>query len=127
MASYDSEKMAHIHEGLHSHLPPEPALRVKALENLLVEKGLLKTDAVDKWLDNLAENKCAFKFGTDPRFGNYARTVFWTDKCSPAELTALLRGFGLRSAVGTVKAALGRHCRARGTRRVPERSWRGAL
>jgi nitrile hydratase subunit alpha len=55
MASYDSEKVAHIHEELHSHLPPEPGLRVKALESLLVEKGLLKTDAVDKWLDNLAE------------------------------------------------------------------------
>ena len=55
MASYDSEKVAHIHEDLHSHLPPEPALRVKALENLLVQKGLLKTDTVDKWLDNLAE------------------------------------------------------------------------
>jgi nitrile hydratase len=55
MASYDSEKVAYIHEELHSHLPPEPGLRVKALESLLVEKGLLKTDAVDKWLDNLAE------------------------------------------------------------------------
>ena len=55
MASYDSDKVAHIHEELHSRLPTEPALRVKALENLLVEKGLLKTDAVDKWLDNLAE------------------------------------------------------------------------
>ena len=55
MASYDSDKVAHIHEELHSHLPPEPALRVKALESLLIEKGLLKTDAVDKWLDNLAE------------------------------------------------------------------------
>ena len=55
MASYDSEKVAHIHEDLHSHLPPEPALRVKALENLLIEKGLLKIDDVDKWLDNVAE------------------------------------------------------------------------
>jgi len=55
MASYDSDKVAHIHEELHSHLPSEPALRVKALESLLTEKGLLKTDAVDKWLDNLAE------------------------------------------------------------------------
>ena len=55
MASYDSDKVAHIHEELHSHLPPEPALRVKALESLLVEKGVLKTDAVDKWLDNFAE------------------------------------------------------------------------
>ena len=55
MAPYDSEKVAHIHEELHSHLPPEPALRAKAVESLLVEKGLLKSDAVDKWLDNLAE------------------------------------------------------------------------
>ena len=55
MASYDSDKVAHIHEELHSHLPPEPALRAKALESLLVEKGVLKTDAVDKWLDNFAE------------------------------------------------------------------------
>ena len=29
MASYDSDKVAHIHEELHSHLPPESALRVK--------------------------------------------------------------------------------------------------
>jgi len=55
MTSYDSDKVAHIHEELHSHLPPEPALRAKAVESLLVEKGLLKIDAVDKWLDNLAE------------------------------------------------------------------------
>ena len=55
MASYDSDKVAHIHEELHSHLPSDPALRVKALESLLVEKGLLKTDAVDKWLDKFAE------------------------------------------------------------------------
>ena len=55
MASYDSDKVAHIHEELHSHLPPEPALRAKALESLLVEKGVLKTDAVDRLLDNFAE------------------------------------------------------------------------
>jgi len=55
MASYDSDTVAHIHEELHSHLPPESALRVKALESLLVEKGVLKTDTIDKWLDNLAE------------------------------------------------------------------------
>lgn len=34
MASYDSRRVAHIHRELHSHLPPEPALRVKALESL---------------------------------------------------------------------------------------------
>ena len=36
MASYDSDKIAHIHQALHSHLPAEPVLRVKALESLLV-------------------------------------------------------------------------------------------
>jgi nitrile hydratase len=55
MGSYDSDKVAHIHNELHSHLPPEPALRAKSLESLIVEKGLLRPDAVDKWLDNLAE------------------------------------------------------------------------
>lgn len=55
MSSHDSDKVAHIHDELHSHLPSEPALRAKSLESLLVDKGLLKADAVDKWLDNLAE------------------------------------------------------------------------
>lgn len=34
MASYDSRRVAHIRRELHSHLPPEPALRIKALESL---------------------------------------------------------------------------------------------
>ena len=55
MASYDSDKIAHIHHALHSHLPTEPALRVKTLESLLVEKGLLSADAVDVWLEKYAE------------------------------------------------------------------------
>jgi nitrile hydratase len=55
MASYDSDKIAHIHHELHSHLPAEPALRVKTLESLLVEKSLLGADAVDVWLEKYAE------------------------------------------------------------------------
>jgi nitrile hydratase len=39
------------HRELHSHLPPEPVLRVKALESLLVEKGMLDPKAVDAWID----------------------------------------------------------------------------
>ena len=72
MASYDSDKVAHIHEELHSHLPPEPALRAKALESLLVEKGVLKTDAVDRWLDNFAE-----KIG--PKNGARVIAKSWVD------------------------------------------------
>jgi nitrile hydratase subunit alpha len=55
MPSYDSDKIAHIHHALHSQLPAEPALRVKTLESLLVEKGLLSADAVDVWLEQYAE------------------------------------------------------------------------
>ena len=73
MASFDSDKVAHIHEELHSHLPSEPALRVKALEDLLVEKGVLKTDAVDKWLDNFAE-----KIG--PKNGALVIARSWVDQ-----------------------------------------------
>ena len=43
MVSYNSEKIAQIHRELHSHLPSEPALRVKALETVLVEKNLLRS------------------------------------------------------------------------------------
>jgi nitrile hydratase len=56
MVSHDSEKIAHIHRELHSHLPPEPALRAKALETVLIEKGLLGPEAVDQWLETYSEN-----------------------------------------------------------------------
>jgi nitrile hydratase len=86
MGSYDSDKIAHIHDELHSHLPSEPALRVKSLEGLLVEKGLLKADAVDKWLDNLAE-----KIG--PKNGARVIARSWVD----AEFEATLRKNGLEA------------------------------
>jgi nitrile hydratase len=55
MVSYDSEKMAELHRELHGHLPPDPGLRVKALETALVAKGLIATDAVDRWLERYSE------------------------------------------------------------------------
>jgi nitrile hydratase len=50
MAHDDPHRFADIHEELHRHLPSEPALRVKALESLLVEKGMLDPKAVDAWI-----------------------------------------------------------------------------
>ena len=35
----------------HSLLPSEPTLRVKAIETLLLEKGLVDAAAVDEWID----------------------------------------------------------------------------
>jgi nitrile hydratase len=45
--------MPHDHDHAHSHalLPPEPALRVKALETILVAKGLVDPAAMDAILD----------------------------------------------------------------------------
>ena len=72
MSSYDSDKVAKLHRELHSHLPPEPALRLKALETVLVEKGFLAADAVDKWLDNYSEN-------VGPMNGAKVVARAWTD------------------------------------------------
>jgi nitrile hydratase len=39
MVEFNAKKVAEVHQHLHSHLPSDSALRVKALETLLVEKG----------------------------------------------------------------------------------------
>ncbi|MGI9477758.1 MAG: nitrile hydratase subunit alpha [Hyphomicrobiaceae bacterium] len=72
MVSHDSDKIAHIHRELHSHLPPEPGLRVKALETVLIEKGFLQNDTVDNWLENYAE-----KIG--PKVGARVIARSWID------------------------------------------------
>lgn len=56
MTSYDSSRIAKIHQHLHSHLPSEPALRVKALESLLVEKGLVDSRTIDAWMEAYSED-----------------------------------------------------------------------
>ena len=42
---------SHDEDAPHSHLPSEPALRAKALESLLVEKGLVDPAALDALID----------------------------------------------------------------------------
>jgi nitrile hydratase len=54
-SSYESDKIAKIHRDLHSHLPSDPALRVKALESLLLAKGMVDRGAIDAWIDTYAE------------------------------------------------------------------------
>lgn len=56
MTKHDSDRIAHIHDELHSHLPPEPALRAKALESLLVEKGMVDPAAIDAWVEAYSED-----------------------------------------------------------------------
>jgi len=72
-----SEQIGAIHRELHSHLPSMPALRVKALESLLVEKGLLDPDTVDAWIKVYTEQigpkrgaEMVARAWTDPAFRN---------------------------------------------------------
>jgi nitrile hydratase len=55
MTDFDAEKVSGIHRELHSHLPSESALRVKALETLLVEKGLVNSKTIDAWVEAYSE------------------------------------------------------------------------
>ena len=54
----------HDHDHPHSLLPPDPALRVKALETLLTEKGLIDPAALDAIIDTY-ENKVGPKNGAE--------------------------------------------------------------
>jgi len=55
MPDFDAKKVAEIHQHLHSHLPSESALRVKALETLLVDRGLVNPQTIDKWIEAYTE------------------------------------------------------------------------
>jgi nitrile hydratase len=55
MPKFDADEVARIHQHLHSHLPSEPALRVKALETLLTEKGLVNSQTIDAWVEAYSE------------------------------------------------------------------------
>ena len=70
--------MAHHHE-IHSELPSDPALRVKALESLLTEKGLVDSAAIDAWVD-VYENKIG------PRNGAKVVAKAWSDPAYRARL-----------------------------------------
>ena len=67
-------RMPHDHDENHAHhlLPAEPALRVKALETILVEKGLLDQQAVDAIID-----KYEHKIG--PHIGAEIVAKAWSD------------------------------------------------
>ena len=69
---FDAEKVAEIHQHLHSHLPSESALRVKALETLLVDKGLVNPQTIDAWIE-------AYTDQIGPKRGASVVAKAWTD------------------------------------------------
>lgn len=70
---------AHDHDDPHSLLPPDPALRVKALETLLTRKGLIDPAALDEIIDTY-ENRIG------PRNGARVVARAWRDPAFHAAL-----------------------------------------
>jgi len=75
MTKFDSDAVTKIHHQLHSHLPSDSALRVKALESLLVDKGLVESATIDAWVEAYSEEvgpkrgaRIVAKAWSDPEF-----------------------------------------------------------
>lgn len=79
------------HDHPHSLLPAEPALRVKALETILTQKGLVDAGALDVLIDTY-ENKIG------PRNGAHVVAKAWSDpsflNALRDDATAALKGLG---------------------------------
>src|ERR1700756_457004 len=71
-ATHEAMAQEHHHEHDHQEVPSDVALRVKALESLLVEKGLVDPAALDALVD-MYENKVG------PRNGARVVARAWTD------------------------------------------------
>lgn len=102
MTDFNSDNIAKIHRHLHSHLPPDPALRVKSIESLLVEKGLLNPETVDAWIEAYAER-------IGPKRGAQVVARSWTDadfrQRLLADATAAISEFGFEGhATGHLQA-----------------------
>lgn len=72
MTDFDADKVSEIHRQLHSHLPSDSALRVKALETLLVDKGLVNPSTIDAWVEAYTEE-------IGPKRGARVVARAWTD------------------------------------------------
>jgi nitrile hydratase subunit alpha len=71
----------HDHEHEHSLVPSDPALRVKSLESLLVEKGLVDPAALDALVD-------AYEHKIGPRNGAQVVARAWVDAAFKKRLLA---------------------------------------
>ncbi|MFT7593578.1 MAG: nitrile hydratase [Paracoccaceae bacterium] len=77
---HDHSDHDHDHDHAHALLPPDPALRVRALETILTRKGLIAPDALDEIID-------AYQNRIGPQNGATVVARAWSD---PAFRAALL-------------------------------------
>lgn len=102
MASYESDKAAEIHRHIHSDVPSDPALRVKALESLLVERGMVAPETLDAWVEAYSEH-------IGPKRGAQVVARAWCDEGFRnrllADATTAIEEFGFEgSATGHLTA-----------------------
>jgi len=71
-ASGTADSADHAHDHDHQAIPPDPALRVKALESVLVAKGLVEPAALDALVD-------AYEHQIGPRNGARVVARAWMD------------------------------------------------
>lgn len=79
MPEFDAKKVAEAHQHLHSHLPSESALRVKTLETLLEQKGLVNPATIDAWVEAYTEE-------IGPKRGAQVVARAWVDPAFKARL-----------------------------------------
>lgn len=97
-----AQTLDEIHRHLHSHMPSDPALRVKTLESLVTERGLVAPETLDAWVE-------AYRDEIGPKRGAAVVARAWTDPAFAARLAAdaaqAIRDFGFEgSATGHLKA-----------------------
>ena len=102
MATFDCDDAAKLARHLHSHLPSDPALRTKPLESLLVDKGLVASEAIDAWVEAYSER-------IGPKRGAQVVARAWVDAKFRARLledaTSAIAEFGFAGdATGHLKA-----------------------
>lgn len=102
MSTFDSKHAAGLHRHIHSHLPSDAALRVKTLESLAVEKGLIAPETIDAWVE-------AYSDHIGPMRGAKVVARAWVDPDFQARLlgnaTDAIKEFGFEgNATGHLKA-----------------------
>ncbi|MEO1456308.1 MAG: nitrile hydratase subunit alpha [Pseudomonadota bacterium] len=102
MKSYDPDDAPALHTAAHAHVRSDPAPRVRALESLLVEKGLLDPEAIEARLE-VFRDEMGLKHGA----GAVARA--WADPAFRdrllADATAAMKELGIESwAIAPLKA-----------------------
>jgi len=102
MGTFDREEAARLQRHLHSHLPSDPALRVKTLESLVVERGLVAPETLDAWIEAYSEH-------IGPKRGAHVVARAWTDPDFRVRLLEdageAIKEFGFEgSATGHLKA-----------------------